>query len=147
MPPPTLVLRDRGIDGGYAGRHDMFGLRKLFGLAGAASRRISPDEAKDLMLGAHALVLDVREPSEVRASGKIAGAVNVPSGTLADHADPAAPHRDWTFEPTRPIIVYCASGMRSARACATLQRLGYAEVYDLGGFGAWVAAGGDTERA
>jgi rhodanese-related sulfurtransferase len=37
--------------------------------------------------------------------------------------------------------------MRSARACATLERLGYTQVYDLGGFGSWVAAGGDTERA
>jgi rhodanese-related sulfurtransferase len=124
----------------------MFGLRKLFGLGGGANR-IDAAKARELILGANAMVVDVREPSEVRASGKIAGAINVPSGAIGDHADPAAGHRDWSFEPNRPIIVYCASGMRSARACATLERLGYTQVYDLGGFGSWVAAGGDTERA
>ncbi len=122
----------------------MFGLRKLFG---GGSERIDAAQARELILGANALVVDVREPSEIEASGKIAGAINVPSGLLADHADPAAPHRDWTFEPNRPVIVYCASGVRSARARQTLERLGYTQVYDLGGFGSWVAAGGDIDRA
>ena len=124
----------------------IFGLRRLFG-EGDPSRRIDAERARELMLGANALVVDVREPSEIAASGKIAGAINVPSGLLADHADPAAAHRDWTFEPNRPVIVYCASGVRSARARQTLERLGYTQVYDLGGFGSWVAAGGDIERA
>lgn len=125
----------------------VFGIRRLFGLASGTSARISPEQARDLILGSNAMVVDVREPDEVRRSGKIAGAVNVPVDQIAEHADPAAPHRDWTFAADRPIIVYCASGIRSARAAVLLSELGYKQVYDLGGFAAWASAGGTVERA
>ena len=49
-------------------------------------------------------------------------------------------------EPNRPIVCYCASGMRSAKAAEILSHLGYTRAYNLGGFSAWVAAGGATER-
>ena len=56
-----------------------------------------------------------------------------------DHA------RDPAFAAERPILVYCASGGRSALAGKALKELGYAEVYNLGGFKAAADAGLETE--
>ena len=52
--------------------------------------RISPDEAKGMLGRADVLFLDVREPAEVAASGKVPGAVAVPRGLVEFRADPAS---------------------------------------------------------
>jgi rhodanese-related sulfurtransferase len=44
------------------------------------------------------------------------------------------------------LIVYCASGGRSALSGKTLKDLGYGEVFNLGGFQGWVDSGGAVER-
>ncbi|HEY6538605.1 MAG TPA: molybdopterin-synthase adenylyltransferase MoeB [Candidatus Dormibacteraeota bacterium] len=76
-------------------------------------------------------VLDVREPDEV-AQGVLPGAVAIPRGFLELRVESAFPDR------TRPITVYCASGVRSVLAAQTLAEMGYAEVASLrGGFNAW----------
>jgi rhodanese-related sulfurtransferase len=92
----------------------------------------------------HALVVDLREGSELQA-GKVKGAVHVPRGLLEFRADPSAPSHDPAFDPNRPVIVYCASGGRAALAGKTLRDLGYADVRNLGGFKDWAAAGGEVE--
>jgi rhodanese-related sulfurtransferase len=47
---------------------------------------------------------------------------------------------------TRPIVVYCKSGGRSALATATLQQLGFTNVYSMiGGYDAWSAASNDAD--
>ena len=75
----------------------------------------------------HAL-LDVREPSE-HAVSHIDGAVLVPLGSLARSFDRLP--RD------RPVVVYCRSGARSARAVAQLRSAGF-DAYNLaGGILAW----------
>jgi rhodanese-related sulfurtransferase len=90
------------------------------------------------------VLVDVREPAEVRASGKAVGAVNIPLGVLALKADPAAP--DAMVRPGLPVVVYCASGGRSGMAAQVLARLGYAPVWNFGGLADWQAAGGQVER-
>ncbi len=124
----------------------VFGLRKLFGIGAGGDLSISPEDAQALIAGSDALVIDVREPAEVARSGKVAGARNIPLGDLERHASPHSEHHDGAFEPNRPIVCYCASGMRSANAAEILSHLGYTRAYNLGGFSAWVAAGGATER-
>ena len=66
--------------------------------ADAAVPRISPDEAKGLLGRTDVLFLDVREPTEVAASGKVRGAVAVPRGLVEFRADPASPMHDAAFE-------------------------------------------------
>lgn len=81
------------------------------------------------------LLLDVRERDEVE-QGKIEGATWIPRGFLELKIEQAIPERE------RPIIVYCAGGVRSALAAKTLSSMGYKKVYSLtGGFGAWKEAG------
>ena len=57
---------------------------------------------------------------------------------LEFHADEASPYHLDVLDPDRRIILFCASGGRSALAADTLQRMGYADVAHLdGGFKAW----------
>lgn len=114
--------------------------------ANAAVPRISPDEAKKLVGKPDVLFLDVREPPEVAASGKVPGAVAVPRGLVEFRADAASPMHDKAFERTRTIVAYCASGGRSALVGKTLKDMGYEKVLNLGGFQGWVDAGGQIEK-
>ena len=82
-----------------------------------------------------AQALDVREPDELGFGG-VAGAVSVPLGDLPGHTA--------TLPPGRPLLVYCASGMRSTTAASLLERAGVGPVVNLrGGYGAWQEAGRD----
>ena len=88
------------------------------------------------------LVLDVRDAPEVAASGKVAGSVNVSRGMLEFRADPDSPYHDQRFSKDRTIILYCASGGRSALAGKVLKDMGYERVYNLGSFKDWAESGG-----
>jgi rhodanese-related sulfurtransferase len=92
------------------------------------------------------LVVDVRDAAEVEKSGKVAGAVNVPRGLLEFRADPAAPTHDKNFDKDKTVIVYCASGGRSALGGKTLKDMGYEKVYNLGAFKDWAESGGAVEK-
>jgi rhodanese-related sulfurtransferase len=84
------------------------------------------------------VMVDCREPNET-ALGTITGAVVIPRGILEQNIERVA-SRD------RKVIIYCASGNRSALAADVLREMGYQDVASLaGGFRAWVAAGGDVE--
>ena len=84
------------------------------------------------------VLLDVREPNET-GLGRAKDAVVIPRGTLEGAIEARVP-RD------RPIVIYCASGNRSALAADTLQQMGYQNVASLkGGFRAWATEGGDVE--
>ena len=115
--------------------------------AEAAVPRISPDEAKGLLGRADVLFLDVREPTEVVASGKVRGAVAVPRGLVEFRADPASPMHDTAFDRAKTVVTYCASGGRAALVGKTLKDMGYANVRNLGGFKGWLDSGGEVDKA
>ena len=107
---------------------------------------ITPSDAMSLAGRDDVLIVDVREDGELAASGKVAGAVHASRGTLEFRADESSPLYDQTFAKDKTIILYCASGGRSALAGKALLDLGYSDVRNLGGFAAWVEAGGAVER-
>ena len=115
--------------------------------ADAAVERIDVETARRLIAEDGALVVDVREPPEVERTGRVAGAVNVSRGMLEFRADEASQHHDPEFRRDRPVIVYCASGGRSALSGKTLQEMGFERVYNLGGFSDWAEHGGAVEPA
>lgn len=113
--------------------------------ANAVVPRITPAEAQAMIDTGDVLVVDVRDPAEIAASGKVAGAINVPRGMLEFRADAGSPYFDANFNPTRSLILYCASGGRAALAGKTLKDMGYDKVFNLGGFKDWKDAGGIVE--
>ena len=118
---------------------------QLIGEALAEVASISVDDALALAGGEDALFVDVRERAE-QSAGAITGAVAAPRGFLEFVADPASPMHNPALSSGKRLIVYCASGGRSALAAKTLQDMGYADVANLtGGFQAWSEAGGPTE--
>lgn len=120
-------------------------VKQLLDAANAAVPRISVAEAKDLMAKGNVLVVDVRDGAEVAKSGKVPGAVNVPRGLLEFRVDPATPTHDKNFDQGKTVIIYCASGGRSALGGKTLKDMGYDKVFNLGGFKDWVDGGGQVE--
>ncbi len=121
-------------------------VKQMLEAADAVVPRVTPAQAIELMAKGDALVVDVRDGPEVEFSGKIAGAVHVSRGMLEFRADPDAPTHDKKFDRGRIVILYCASGGRSALSGQVLKTMGYTKVYNLGAFKDWVAAGGPVEN-
>ena len=81
------------------------------------------------------VLVDVREKHEWN-EGHIPGAIHVPRGYLELQVEEAVPEKDKT------VVLYCAGGVRSLMAGATLQQMGYKNVVSMaGGFGAWKGNG------
>jgi rhodanese-related sulfurtransferase len=78
-------------------------------------------------------LIDVRGAAEV-ARGMIPGARHVELAAL--------PAQSAALDPDAPLVLYCLSGARSARACAFLAQQGFRKLYHLeGGIAAWAKAG------
>ena len=122
-------------------------VKQMLEAANAAVPKITPDQAAEMIKQGNTLVLDVRDGPEVASSGKIAGAVHVSRGMLEFRADPESPYHDKNFDKSKSVILYCASGGRSALAGKTLKDLGYEKVYNLGAFKDWAESGGKIDKA
>lgn len=122
-------------------------LKSLLAEANASVPKLSLSEAAEKLRSGHVLVVDVRDTSEVDKSGKIKGAVNVSRGMLEFRADPESQYHSPEFAQDRTVLVYCASGGRSALAGKTLKDMGYGSVYNIGGFKDLVEGGLETEPA
>lgn len=74
----------------------------------------------------NAIFIDVRSQGEV-ASGAMEGAINIPLAEISGKA------KKLPSEKSKPIVVFCASGMRSGMARKALLSLGYEQVINGGG--------------
>jgi rhodanese-related sulfurtransferase len=125
------------------------GLMDFVKAAKACVQELSADEMEKMAAQrANLMVLDVRESSE-HEQGHIKEALLVPRGILEAAADPNYPKHNPELcdARSRPIVVYCATGGRSAMAAAVLQMMGFKEVYSLaGGFTQWEQGGKPVVR-
>jgi len=121
-------------------------VKQMMEAANGAVPRITPAEAQALIAKGNALVIDVRDAPEVEKSGKVSGAVNVSRGMLEFRADPESPYHDANFAKDKTVIVYCASGGRSALSGKVLKDMGYEKVFNLGAFKDWAEQGGAVEK-
>jgi rhodanese-related sulfurtransferase len=113
---------------------------EMIGEARAEIESVPPAAVSEELAAGELLLVDIREPVEWEQH--IAGALQVPRGLIEFVADPASPRHNADLEPTRRVIVYCASGARGALATRTLQNMGFEHVANLdGGLKAWIAAG------
>ena len=108
-------------------------------------KQLTLAEALTMSRAGEITLLDVRETAEIAALGRARGALHIPLALVPLKADPKEPDRAIGLDVAKPVAVYCASGMRSGRAVAVLQKLGY-EAHNIGGFADWVSAGGAVTR-
>ena len=121
-------------------------VKQMLEAANAAVPRVTPGEAREMIAKGNTLVIDVRDAPEVEHTGKVACAVHVSRGMLEFRADPESPYHDKNFAKDKTLIVYCASGGRSALSGKVLKDLGYDRVYNLGAFKAWAESGGAIDH-
>jgi rhodanese-related sulfurtransferase len=121
-------------------------VKQMMEAANAAVPKITPAQAREMIAKGNTLVVDVRDAPEVEKSGKVAGAVHVSRGMLEFRADPESPYHDKNFAMDKTVILYCASGGRSALAAKVLKDMGYDQVYNVGAFKDWAESGGTIEK-
>lgn len=119
--------------------------KQLVEAANAAVPKITGAQAQE-MVAAGALLVDLRDSAELAQTGKAAGSVHVPRGSLEFKADLSLPTADKNFALDKPVILHCASGGRAALAGKLLKDMGYQKVFNLGGFKDWAESGGKVEK-
>jgi molybdopterin/thiamine biosynthesis adenylyltransferase/rhodanese-related sulfurtransferase len=111
--------------------------RELLAATKAEVREVDTAQADELRRRPKAVVLDVREPDEYE-QGAIPGAVHIPRGTLESSVE------NRITDKSAPVIIHCASGVRSVFAAKTLSDMGYQDVVSVsGGFNKWKDEGRD----
>src|SRR6266513_4626150 len=117
----------------------MASFRELLKETKAQIREVDTATAAEAIARPGTVVLDVREPDEYE-QGAIPGALLVERGNLESKIESRVNDR------STPIVIHCASGVRSAFAAKTLQDLGYTEVVSMaGGFNKWKDEGRDWQ--
>ncbi len=111
--------------------------RELLAATKSQIREVDTATGDELRRQPGAVVLDVREPDEYE-QGAIPGAVHIPRGTLEGSVE------NRIADKSAPVIIHCASGVRSAFAAKTLTDMGYEDVVSVvGGFNKWKDEGRD----
>ncbi|MFT9497131.1 rhodanese-like domain-containing protein [Anaerosolibacter sp.] len=93
-------------------------------------RSIDPAEAKAKLKDKKVILLDVRTTEEYKEK-HISQSVLIPLDELQGKIEKSIPNKD------QEIIIYCRSGNRSKTASTMLLKMGYENVYDLGGIIDW----------
>ncbi|MBI5385976.1 MAG: rhodanese-like domain-containing protein [Verrucomicrobia bacterium] len=107
---------------------------------GDAAKRINVEEFDKMRADTNYVVLDVRTSKEFSA-GHVPRAVNISVNSSDFEAKAAALSKE------KPCLVYCAAGVRSAKAVQELHRIGFKQLFDFrGGWLAWREAGKPVEK-
>lgn len=110
-------------------------------LTGGGGAGLTPAGAVQLINREKAVVIDVCEPAEYQA-GHVSGAKSIPLNELEAKLPGAVKNK------ATPLVLVCASGMRSSRAVAIARKLGYENAQSLaGGLKSWRDANLPVEKA
>jgi rhodanese-related sulfurtransferase len=131
LPALAVLSATALLTAGLAGCGRQAGVQKKPDDAAGTYRTITPEAYKKMLDDGNAVILvDVRTPEEYAAE-RLEGAVNIPVETIGDTGPEQLPDRDAV------IVLYCRSGNRTVTAAEKLLKLGYKNVYDMGGIIDW----------
>ena len=100
--------------------------------------QVSVHEAAELQRLDAAILIDLRDVRELQKMGIVPRAFHAPRGMLEFWVDPDSPYHKPVFRTDKKLVLFCASGLRSALAARTLQDMGMDNVLDMeGGFTEW----------
>lgn len=112
----------------------------MFGNRIRGIKEVDVNAALQLINHKNAFVLDVREEGEYKA-GHLLNSKLIPLGKLKERIGELKKYHD------SPVVVVCRSGNRSGMACATLNKLGFTQAYNMaGGMLAWQKAKMPTQK-
>ena len=117
-------------------------IQKLLQEANDHVPRLSFEEASNIISSVNTLIIDVRETSEIEATGLIKNAVNIPKSIIDANFDHSLIKNHLNDNEDITILVYCAVGVRSALVGHKLIKHGYKKVLNLGGFAEWASSNG-----
>lgn len=120
-------------------------IQKLLQEANDHVPRLSFEEANNIISKMDTLIIDVRETSEIEATGLIKNAVNIPKSIIDANFDHSLIKNHLSDNDDITILVYCAVGIRSALVGHKLIKNGYKKVLNLGGFAEWASSNGPIE--
>jgi rhodanese-related sulfurtransferase len=122
------------------------GYKQLVSEANAAVETLTVADALNEHQQDDVVFIDIRDLPELERDGKILGAIHASRGMLEFYADPESPYHKDVFASGKKLILYCASGGRSALAAQRLQEMGLTDVAHIsGGIKAWREANGPIE--
>jgi len=122
------------------------GFKQLIAEANAVVETVKADDAVKQLQTEDVVFIDIRDLPELERDGKIPGAIHASRGMLEFHADPESPYHKDIFASGKKLVLYCASGGRSALAAQRLQEMGIAQVAHVGGgIKAWKDTNGPVE--
>ena len=113
-------------------------IKKLLQEANDCVPRLSFEEAINIISSTNTLIIDVRETSEIEATGLIKNAINIPKSIIDTNFDHSLIKNHLNGNEDVTILVYCAVGIRSAFVGYFLLNQGYKNVFNLGGYAEWV---------
>ena len=120
-------------------------IQKLLQEANDNVPRLSFEEANIIIATANTLIIDVRETSEIEATGLIKNAVNIPKSIIDANFEHSLIKNHLKDNEDITILVYCAVGVRSALVGHKLIKHGYKKVLNLGGFAEWASSNGPID--
>jgi phage shock protein E len=109
--------------------HILIGVVVIFAVVALMSYMASKSAPEDVVLDAlksGAKIIDVRTAREF-ASGHYPGAINIPVNQLGAHVKKLG-------DPSKAIVMYCHSGMRSGSAMKTLKKKGFSSAINAGSY-------------
>lgn len=113
--------------------------------ANAVVTRIDSKDAIAKHAEGAGVFIDVRDSSDIAASGTIKGAERVARGFIEFAADPTSKFHKPFFDKDKTYYLVCGLGGQAALAGKTLKDMGYPNVINVGGIGDWKEAGGPVE--
>ncbi|MEL6682176.1 MAG: rhodanese-like domain-containing protein [Pseudomonadota bacterium] len=113
--------------------------------ANAVVPRISAEDAIAKFNQGGGVFVDVRDSASIAQTGTIAGAHRIARGMVEFIADPSTDFYNKALTPDAEIYLVCGAGGQAALAGKTLLDMGYHNVTNIGGIGAWKDAGGAME--
>ncbi|MCP3970872.1 MAG: rhodanese-like domain-containing protein [Rhodobacteraceae bacterium] len=121
-------------------------VKELVADAKAQIRSLDIAETRALQEAGDALMVDIRDPRELKRDGRIPGAFHAPRGMLEFWIDPASPYHRQALATDKTLVLFCASAWRSALSAKALQDMGVENVAEMeGGFKAWKDVGAPVE--
>jgi rhodanese-related sulfurtransferase len=112
-----------------------------------ATPKLSAQDAVNMSKKGEIAIIDVRDISELKQTGKAKTAQHIPLMLLQSQANPSHPEFNKALDTSKPVAIYCASGARSSMAARTLLKMGFENVHNIGSLMQWNRAGGEVVRA